>query len=97
MDNEINEEELNESGYTNFGGTQGRAGAYYTPTGPIGRFFAKNLDPWQKVSTSVSLILMNKAYSFLLTTSPSTTELIGYFFSYIPFQQRLFLIVLAYL
>ena len=42
MDNEINEEEeLNESGYTNFGGTQGRAGAYYTPTGPIGRFFAK--------------------------------------------------------
>ncbi len=34
-------DELNESGYTTFGGTQNRTGAYYTPTGPIGRFFAK--------------------------------------------------------
>jgi hypothetical protein len=34
-------DELNESGYTTFGGTQNRSGAYYTPTGPIGRFFAK--------------------------------------------------------
>ena len=43
MDNEINEEEkeINESGYTTFGGSQGRAGSYYTPTGPVGRFFAK--------------------------------------------------------
>tara|TARA_R100000951_G_scaffold78619_1_gene66375 strand:- start:2631 stop:4391 length:1761 start_codon:yes stop_codon:yes gene_type:complete len=35
------EENINESGYTTFGGTQNRAGAYYTPSGPIGRFFAK--------------------------------------------------------
>jgi len=34
-------DELNESGYTNFGGTTGRGGGFYTPTGPIGRFFAK--------------------------------------------------------
>ena len=34
-------DELNESGYTTFGGTQNRAGGVYTPTGPIGRFFAK--------------------------------------------------------
>jgi hypothetical protein len=34
-------DELNESGYTTFGGSQTRAGAFYTPTGPIGRFFAK--------------------------------------------------------
>jgi hypothetical protein len=40
MADEINDE-LNESGYTTFGGTQNRTGAYYTPTGPIGRFFAK--------------------------------------------------------
>ena len=33
--------ELNESGYTTFGGTQARTGSVYTPTGPIGRFFAK--------------------------------------------------------
>jgi len=32
--------ELNESGYTTFGG-QDRSSNYYTPTGPIGRFFAK--------------------------------------------------------
>jgi hypothetical protein len=32
---------IEESGYTNFGGTENRAGSYYTPTGPIGRFFAK--------------------------------------------------------
>jgi len=38
---ENNEEPINESGYTNFGGSAGRAGTYYTPTGPIGRFFAK--------------------------------------------------------
>jgi len=40
MADEINDE-LNESGYTTFGGTQNRAGTFYTPTGPIGRFFAK--------------------------------------------------------
>ena len=38
---ENKEEPVNESGYTNFGGSAGRAGTYYTPTGPIGRFFAK--------------------------------------------------------
>jgi hypothetical protein len=38
---ENNEEPVNESGYTNFGGSAGRSGTYYTPTGPIGRFFAK--------------------------------------------------------
>ena len=41
MADEINEEELNESGYTTFGGTGSRGGSFYTPTGPIGRFFAK--------------------------------------------------------
>ena len=34
-------DELNESGYTTFGGSTNRAGGFYTPTGPIGRFFAK--------------------------------------------------------
>ena len=34
-------DDLNESGYTTFGGTENRTGSYYTPTGPIGRFFAK--------------------------------------------------------
>jgi len=34
-------DELNESGYTVFGGSANRAGTFYTPTGPIGRFFAK--------------------------------------------------------
>jgi hypothetical protein len=32
---ENNEEPVNESGYTNFGGSAGRSGTYYTPTGPI--------------------------------------------------------------
>jgi hypothetical protein len=41
MDNEVNNEEINESGYTTFGGSQNRAGSFYTPTGPVGRFFAK--------------------------------------------------------
>ena len=40
MANKIKKEQLTE-GYTNFGGTADRAGSYYTPTGPIGRFFAK--------------------------------------------------------
>jgi hypothetical protein len=35
------DDNLNESGYTNFGGSANRAGQFYTPTGPIGRFFAK--------------------------------------------------------
>jgi hypothetical protein len=35
------EDNIEESGYTNFGGTENRAGSYYTPTGPIGKFFAK--------------------------------------------------------
>jgi len=30
---ENNEEPVNESGYTNFGGSAGRSGTYYTPTG----------------------------------------------------------------
>ena len=34
-------DQLNESCYTTFGGTDNRAGTFYTPTGPIGRFFAK--------------------------------------------------------
>ncbi len=38
---EENEDRIDESGYTNFGGSAGRSGTYYTPTGPIGRFFAK--------------------------------------------------------
>ena len=29
------------SGHTNFGGSANRAGTQYTPSGPIGRFFAK--------------------------------------------------------
>ena len=40
MANEI-KDNIEESGYTNFGGSENRAGSYYTPTGPIGRFFAK--------------------------------------------------------
>ena len=36
-----NNKEPLEEGYTEFGGTAGRAGGYFTPTGPIGRFFAK--------------------------------------------------------
>lgn len=39
MADEMNDK-LNE-GYTNFGGTENRAGSFYVPTGPIGRFFAK--------------------------------------------------------
>ena len=39
MANQV-DKEINESGYTTFGGND-RAGSYYTPTGPIGRFFAK--------------------------------------------------------
>ena len=34
-------DELNESGYTTFTGSEVGTGTYYTPTGPIGRFFAK--------------------------------------------------------
>lgn len=33
--------EINESGYTTFGGSAARAGSLYTPTGPMGRFWAK--------------------------------------------------------
>ena len=36
-----NKEESLEEGYTNFGGTASRAGSFFTPTGPIGKFFAK--------------------------------------------------------
>ncbi len=38
---ENKKDQIDESGYTNFGGSAGRSGTYYTPTGPIGRFFAK--------------------------------------------------------
>ena len=41
MVDKIKQEELNESGYTSFGGTENRSGSFYNPTGPIGRFFAK--------------------------------------------------------
>jgi hypothetical protein len=41
MADEIKNNEINESGYTTFGGSENRAGSYYVPTGPIGRFFAK--------------------------------------------------------
>jgi hypothetical protein len=41
MADKIEEEEINESGYTNFGGTPGRGGTFFNPSGPIGRFFAK--------------------------------------------------------
>lgn len=41
MADKMNEEKI-EEGYTSFGGTGSRgAGAYYYPSGPIGRFFAK--------------------------------------------------------
>jgi len=41
MADEIKNNKINESGYTTFGGSENRAGSYYVPTGPIGRFFAK--------------------------------------------------------
>jgi len=41
MADEIKDNKINESGYTVFGGSTNRAGSFYTPTGPIGRFFAK--------------------------------------------------------
>jgi hypothetical protein len=41
MADEVKNNQINESGYTTFGGTAGRSGSFYTPTGPIGRFFAK--------------------------------------------------------
>jgi len=40
MADEIEKEQIDE-GYTTFGGTADRAGGFYTPTGPIARFFAK--------------------------------------------------------
>jgi hypothetical protein len=33
--------EINESGYTTFGGSAGRSGTMYIPTGPMGKFWAK--------------------------------------------------------
>lgn len=41
MADEIKNKQINESGYTTFGGSENRAGSYYIPSGPIGRFFAK--------------------------------------------------------
>jgi len=41
MADEIEKQEPLEEGYTTFGGTPARSGTSYTPTGPIGRFFAK--------------------------------------------------------
>ena len=41
MADEVKNNQINESGYTTFGGTASRSGSFYTPTGPIGRFFAK--------------------------------------------------------
>jgi len=40
MADKIEKKQIDE-GYTNWGGTADRAGGFYTPTGPIGRFFAK--------------------------------------------------------
>ena len=40
MASKINKENLEES-YTTWGGSADRAGSFYTPTGPIGKFFAK--------------------------------------------------------
>tara|TARA_R110000744_G_scaffold50316_4_gene108877 strand:+ start:365 stop:2170 length:1806 start_codon:yes stop_codon:yes gene_type:complete len=51
MADEIEEQESLEEGYTVFGGTASRAGTSYTPTGPIGRFFAKFFaNPAQKAA-----------------------------------------------
>jgi|10_taG_2_1085330.scaffolds.fasta_scaffold00100_27 hypothetical protein len=41
MADEIKKEELLEEGYTEFGGTAARGGSFFTPTGPLGKFFAK--------------------------------------------------------
>lgn len=41
MADEIKKEELIKEGYTEFGGTAARGGSFFTPTGPIGKFFAK--------------------------------------------------------
>jgi len=41
MADEIKDKKPLDEGYTNWGGTSDRAGSYFTPTGPIGRFFAK--------------------------------------------------------
>jgi hypothetical protein len=41
MADEIKKEETLEEGYTEFGGSPARGGAFFTPTGPIGKFFAK--------------------------------------------------------
>ena len=51
MADEIEEQEPLEEGYTVFGGSPARAGTSYTPTGPIGRFFAKFFaNPAQKAA-----------------------------------------------
>jgi len=42
MADEVDKNEINESGYTNFGSGGGsRQGAYFQPTGKLGQFFAK--------------------------------------------------------
>ena len=41
MADEIKNEKPIEEGYTTFGGTANRAGGFFTPTGPIGKFLAK--------------------------------------------------------
>jgi len=41
MADEIKDEKPIEEGYTSFGGTSNRTGSFLTPTGPIGKFFAK--------------------------------------------------------
>jgi len=41
MADEIKDKKPLEEGYTEFGGTGSRVGGFFTPTGPIGRFFAK--------------------------------------------------------
>jgi len=41
MADEIEKKKPIEEGYTSFGGTADRAGGFFTPTGPIGRYLAK--------------------------------------------------------
>ena len=41
MADEIKENKKLDEGYTEFGGSQSRAGMLFQPTGPIGKFFAK--------------------------------------------------------
>tara|TARA_R110000824_G_scaffold91939_2_gene223338 strand:- start:1898 stop:3676 length:1779 start_codon:yes stop_codon:yes gene_type:complete len=41
MADEVKDNNPLEEGYTEFGGTANRSGSFFTPTGPVGKFFAK--------------------------------------------------------